>query len=316
MIMREHRGAPSWSITWVLFAAACSATVVPPGDSGVRTDVPPTTRCPSAEPGDRTPCSDPDLQCEYGADPRRECRRVASCSAAEWRVRALGDNGVAPAWCAAPPPPAECPATIEAASGQPCGAQGAVCAYGGSLCECTNCSSFPISTCGGNATWQCDQRPLAPGCPQGSPRYGEACSQAGLTCDYGCNSPDGAVQCTGGAWQIGYMRNCPISTRALKRDITYLAPAEADALAAQVRATRLATYEYTIPAMGGRRRLGFIIEDQPASYAVDPERSEVDLYGYTSLLVATVQAQDRQIQALTRRIEGLERARPSRRSTR
>lgn len=170
--------------------------------------------------------------------------------------------------------------------------------------------------CGGNATWQCDQRPLAPGCPQGSPRYGEACSQAGLTCEYGCNSPDGVVQCTGGAWQIGSMRNCPISTRALKRDITYLAPAEADALAAQVRATRLATYEYTVPAMAGRRRLGFIIEDQPASYAVDPERSEVDLYGYTSLLVATVQAQDRQIQALTRRIEGLERALPSRRSTR
>ena len=96
-----------------------------------------------------------------------------------------------------------------------------------------------------------------------------------------------------------------MSTRRAKRDIEYLDDAEVDALARVALDTRLTTYEYIDPALDGRRRLGFIIEDQPTSYAVDPERSQVDLYGYTSMLVAAIQRQEREIQALRRELQAL-----------
>jgi hypothetical protein len=248
------------------------------------------------------------LLCEYGSDPRRECRDQANCNGTTWTVRNAAARNPAATWCAQPPPGATCPATIEMARAQGCSNQGAVCPYGGLLCECTNCTAFPVGGCFATPSWQCDATPPAAGCPASSPRLGDGCAQEGLDCEYGCNSPDGAVRCTNGVWQIGSYEMCPISARRFKRDIAYVTPADADALAAQVRATRLATYEYTIPAMAGRRRLGFILEDQPHSFAADPEHSQVDLYGYVSMLVATVQSQDRTIQGFARRVEALERA--------
>ncbi|MFT5354853.1 MAG: hypothetical protein ACI9KE_002066 [Polyangiales bacterium] len=98
-----------------------------------------------------------------------------------------------------------------------------------------------------------------------------------------------------------------MSTRRAKRDIEYLGEAEIETLAAAAMSTRLTTYEYIDPALDGRRRLGFIIEDQPASYAVDPERSQVDLYGYTSMLVAAMQSQERRIEALEGELRALRR---------
>jgi hypothetical protein len=53
--------------------------------------------------------------------------------------------------------------------------------------------------------------------------------------------------------------------------------------------------------MGGNdaRHLGFIIEDMPeGSAAVLPSRDRVDLYGYTSMTVASLQHQQREIDAL------------------
>ena len=269
-------------------------------------DVPtPTSPCPAAEPADGASCTRDQLECEYNGDPRRECRNVAVCVGTTWRIRrpqTSGPDGVT--WCAAPPPPAMCPATLDVANGQSCAAQGAVCTYGGTLCECTSCVSFPVGTCSRPRVWLCDGRPT--GCPASAPRIGDACAQEGVDCAYGCNSAGGNVVCRGGVWQRGSFSMCPISTRRAKRDIVYLTDAEVDALAAQLRGTRLATWEYTIPAMAGRRRLGFILEDQPGSFAVDPEHSQVDLYGYASLLAATVQSQDRELRALTRRLEQLE----------
>ncbi len=303
--------------------AACSSTVTPPPDAGgdappitdVITDAitdAPTSPCPSAEPAENSPCARDQLECEYGADPRRECRDVATCSGATWRIQRPGGDGTARPWCASVPP-AMCPATLEAASSQSCSAQGAVCTYGGLTCECTNCFSFPVGGCVGEPRWQCDRQPMTAGCPTTPPRFGDVCAAEGVDCLYGCNSPDGAVACRNGVWQRGSFTMCPISTRRVKRDITYLTPAEVDALAAQVRATRLATYEYTIPSMAGRRRLGFILEDQPDSFAADPERSQVDLYGFASMLAATVQSQDRELRALRQRVADLERRLPTRR---
>ncbi len=306
-----------------LGALGCGSTVVssdasadgsPPVDvppdvpADVPPDVPsPPSACPSVEPTPGAPCARPSLACEYVPDPRRACRRVATCNGGAWRITGPETTGSeARPWCASPPPAAPCPATRETADGQSCDTVGAVCTFGGSLCACTPCVRFPIETCSRPPFWSCDAVPGG-GCPVASPRFGEVCTQDGLSCEYGCNSPNGSVMCRDGVWQRGDFRDCPISTRRAKRDITYLSPAEVDALAAQIRATRLATYEYTLPAMAGRRRLGFILEDQPGSFAADPERSQVDLYGFASLLAATVQSQDRQLRDMRRRIETLER---------
>jgi hypothetical protein len=76
-----------------------------------------------------------------------------------------------------------------------------------------------------------------------------------------------------------------------KKNILYLSEAERQRVAEDLARFKLASYEYRDPALGGRRYLGFIIEDVPGSPAVDRDGTMVDLYGYTSMLVAAVQAQ-------------------------
>jgi hypothetical protein len=69
---------------------------------------------------------------------------------------------------------------------------------------------------------------------------------------------------------------------------------------------RLATYRYR-PEAGdpAPTHLGFVIEDDPASPAVTPDRQHVDLYGYVSMAVATIQEQAREIDALRARVDAL-----------
>jgi hypothetical protein len=62
--------------------------------------------------------------------------------------------------------------------------------------------------------------------------------------------------------------------------------------------------------MGGSdaRHLGFIIEDMPeGSAAVLPSRDRVDLYGYTSMTVASLQHQQREIDELKTELAKLRR---------
>jgi hypothetical protein len=97
----------------------------------------------------------------------------------------------------------------------------------------------------------------------------------------------------------------------VKADIEYVDESLAKSLAQELLDVRLATYTYTDPALRGPRRLGFILEDRPAgSFAGDPSSSQVDLYGYASMLVATVQEQQRAIDALRREVRALRRASP------
>jgi hypothetical protein len=102
-----------------------------------------------------------------------------------------------------------------------------------------------------------------------------------------------------------------MSRRAVKRDIRYVTDAEADRLAAEAVATRLATYEY-INTARPEQRLGFIIDDEPSRFAIATDGNHVDVYGYASLLLATAQSHERRLRALeTRR-----RARKSRSESR
>ncbi|MCB9729980.1 MAG: tail fiber domain-containing protein [Deltaproteobacteria bacterium] len=134
---------------------------------------------------------------------------------------------------------------------------------------------------------------------------GLACSSAGTSCDpiddcnrlLLCTDTDPTMQ-TGG---------CPISRRAAKRDIEPLDQAQREAIAEALRTMPLATWRYRSDDAARPPRLGFIIEDVAPSPAVDEARGMVDLYGFTAMAVAGLQAQAEQIDALQQHVEALER---------
>ncbi len=125
-------------------------------------------------------------------------------------------------------------------------------------------------------------------------KAGDPCATAGASCDpvNDCNSylvcaSEDPRQQEGG---------CPISRRAFKQDIHYLSPGEKSTYVDELMRIRLATYRYR--AAPDRMQLGFIIEDQEPSAVVDSGRDMVDLYAYTSMVVATLQAQSEEMRAL------------------
>lgn len=257
--------------------------------------------CPASvpQPG---PCAREGLVCQYGSDPREACRPSSTCRAGRWEVN------LPP--CAPITDPAMCPASREGAANAACDTMGAVCNYGGLACTCTNCVSFPIERCLGPLRWRCAAPNMQANCPAVQPNLGQPCSPDQHRCEYDCEQTgaNGGRLCMNGVWTATF-NQCPISSRAAKRDIRYLSESESETLAREALQTRLATYEYTDPALSGRRRLGFIYEDRSThQFARDPAISGVDLYGYTSIILATVQRQQRQIEALQREVRALRSA--------
>jgi hypothetical protein len=125
----------------------------------------------------------------------------------------------------------------------------------------------------------------------------------GCVCDLGCD--DFTTQ-TNGYLVCG---NGTISRRAYKDDIHYVDEKERAALARQALEIQLAHYRYKAEPEKSSGHLGFIIDDQPdPSPAVHADRTHVDEYGYTSMLLATVQEQQAQIAELKSRLESLERS--------
>jgi len=122
---------------------------------------------------------------------------------------------------------------------------------------------------------------------------GVTCTPEGDTCDLQndcnafmvCAAEDPKAQPGG----------CPVSRRSTKTAIDYLDATERDAARQRLLDTRLATWRYRWDAPERRPRLGFLIDDQPDSPAVAQDGQHVDLYGYTSLTVAAVQAQNEEL---------------------
>lgn len=262
--------------------------------------------CPASAPTAGAMCARDGLVCSFGDDPRPACRPRATCTSGSWTF-------ATPTPGCDPLPPATCPATREAAQGTACTPEGARCTYDGLACACTRCPNpYPLCMELPAPIWACDAPNPDAECPAAMPNLGVTCSAEGKMCTYGCEAGM-ARECTSGVWvEASSPGGCPISTRRAKRDIEYLSPAELERLAQDVEHLPLATFEYVDPALAGRRHLGFIIEDAPQSFAVDPERSQVDLYGYTSLVLATVQAQARRIDTLEREVRSLRRERHGR----
>jgi len=97
---------------------------------------------------------------------------------------------------------------------------------------------------------------------------------------------------------------CPISVRAAKTDIRYLDAAGLAALGDELLSTRLATYRYN-GAASERRQLGFIIDDGAPAHGIAADARHVDLYGYVSLAVATLQTQAHELAELRRELDEL-----------
>ena len=132
------------------------------------------------------------------------------------------------------------------------------------------------------------------------------------TCDCmkNCFCKSGVDKCV--AQQDGSLlcNNGTVSKRAFKTDIEYVSNEEREDLARATLAIPLATYRYKTENQNDKRHLGFIIDDQPTtSPAVAGDQTHVDQYGYTSMLLATVQEQQKQIDALRKEVDALKKTR-------
>ncbi len=129
---------------------------------------------------------------------------------------------------------------------------------------------------------------------------GQPCTIAGATCgdpEHNCGS---VMVCTDHDPKAG---GCPISSRRFKKDISYLSSHDLEAITDSLLKLRLATFRYK--EGDAARHLGFIIEDSPDVPASDMARARVDLYAYTSMAVAALQLQARQIQQLEADVDAL-----------
>src|SRR4029077_18109569 len=102
------------------------------------------------------------------------------------------------------------------------------------------------------------------------------------------------------------IRRCPISHCKYKDDVQYVDAAGLQQLHDDTLGIRVATYKYKPQvADPNPKHLGFIIEDRPPqSPAVDWSHERVDLYGYLSMVVATMQVQENEIAELRRELVG------------
>lgn len=137
------------------------------------------------------------------------------------------------------------------------------------------------------------------------PDIGTPCSVAGERC--GTRNPQlncGATEVCDAHDPTRNPGGCPISSRKFKDGIRYVDSSGLEQLHDETLALRLATYRYKPEAADPNpQHLGFIIEDTPlASPAVDRSREHVDLYGYMSMLVATMQVQEEEIAELRREL--------------
>ncbi len=153
------------------------------------------------------------------------------------------------------------------------------------------------------------------------------CSELGLSLNNPCDE-DGlkcidkaAVKCKDGSAAKSFlyllclkekpssdMAGCPVSRAETKTEISYLSTDKKNKLASEILNVKLATYEYK-PGQGDGltgQQLGFIINDNPDSVMV-MNGQRVNLYAYISAVVATVQAQQKKIEALEKELQSLKK---------
>ena len=177
------------------------------------------------------------------------------------------------------------------------------------------CGNGPtwFSTCGGPACRVDDGGDSGdPSCASLDAGKGAPCSNVDQLCDPGTGCGI-RLKCTtsdptnGGA--------CPVSRARFKRDIQYLGGEELDRLERELLGIKLATFRYETDRPLRRHRLGFLRGDSQSSNAGDAEHDAVDLYGYTSMAVATLQVQAKELAALRAEVEAMKKLAAHRKTT-
>jgi hypothetical protein len=133
-------------------------------------------------------------------------------------------------------------------------------------------------------------------------KAGDPCTVEGQECDP-MNDCNALLECASSdpKKRVGG----PISRAKYKQDIHDLAAPDLAHYRDELLAMKLATWRYKHDP--SKQRLGFIIDDAEGSAAVDGQRDLVDLYGYTSMAVATIQLQAQQIADLQRELAALKK---------
>lgn len=170
-----------------------------------------------------------------------------------------------------------------------------------------------FATCGDPI---CKDPPADAGPTVSCPAKGSACTTRGQTCGDPAQNCGSVLVCDDKA-QGGGPGGCPISTKKYKDDVAYVGTDELQRLHDETLRMRLATYRYKGPFIDPKdpnaKHLGFIIEDQPQSLSVDRGHDRVDLYGYMSMAVATMQVQERELAALKREVAEMKTTCPAKR---
>ena len=141
-----------------------------------------------------------------------------------------------------------------------------------------------------------------PICTQESLEEGDVCTEEGIVCDLEdeCNR---TLICA----EDYSTDNCPQSKAIFKRNIVYIDEAKSHSISADVLNMKIAEWEYKKDPPNRKVHLGFIIDDNPGSPAVHVSGEQVDLYGYTSMAIVTIQQQQIQMERLEKRIAELEK---------
>jgi hypothetical protein len=267
--------------------------------------------CPEADPQNGTPCSKDGLLCEYGDDFNPRCNVTRVCSTDRWAQPIQSGGAKCPSGPhTIPPNPSDCAADAKSTPAGACSSK-STCTYDGAICTCgVFCPSYPVRQrdCDADAgvttsccdttkvEWHCFEGPKY--CTSPRPRIGAPCTSEGETCavDEPQECGQTVMKCQKGVWDLEN-NQCPISSARMKREIAYVDGDQTNRLHEELMSVRLATYRYKTGDEA--RHLGFIIEDMPSpSPAVLPARDRVDLYGYVSMAVASLQHQQQEIDAL------------------
>lgn len=133
---------------------------------------------------------------------------------------------------------------------------------------------------------------------------GEACGKYVCTANQTCCGPMPLPEAT---CVDGANSPCPISQRKMKKDILYLSDSEKQQLSSELMTFPLATYRYKVEGPEQKPHLGFIIDDVAPSPAVLQSGERVDLYGYSTMTVAALQVQAKEIAELKKQMEDLKK---------
>jgi hypothetical protein len=175
-------------------------------------------------------------------------------------------------------------------------------AAGFPACDCatapTGADDGTIDPGGGTAQVTCNAKGLCESTFKGEVCGKEVCTK-NQTCCSGMPLPE--PKCIDG-------NMCPISQARHKKDIKYLSEDRKQTLADELLGFRLATYRYKSERDDERAHLGFIIDDVAPSPAVTSNGERVDMYGYQTMTVATLQVQAKEIAELRRQVEDLKKS--------